>query len=202
LPIINIADREIQIKIVYYGPGRCGKTTNMEYIYELVQRQSQTKLVSIETRGDRTLFFDYLPIDVGTIRGSKIRLQLYTVPGQPKYNTTRKLVLRGTDGVIFVADSLLLRRKANLISFANLKENLSAVNLNLSDIPLVLQYNKRDLAVEGVRLLSLEEMDNDFNPNNKYPAYPASANIGYNVSETLKKSVKLTMESVRRLLVK
>jgi signal recognition particle receptor subunit beta len=141
----NYATMQMAAKIVYYGPGLCGKTTNLHHIYAKTSPQSRGEMVSLETETDRTLFFDLLPIDVGVIGGFKTRLQLYTIPGQVFYNTTRKLVLKGVDGLVFVADSQLAMIDANVESIKNLRDNLGEIGLNLDDIPLVIQLNKRDL---------------------------------------------------------
>jgi mutual gliding-motility protein MglA len=147
MAIINQATKELQVKIVYYGPGKGGKTTNLEQVHAHVQNvREKGKLVSLATNADRTLFFDFLPIEAVAIKGFRTKFQLYTVPGQVIYNTTRQLVLRGVDGVVFVADSQYEKMAENVESFKNLEENLASLRLNLADIPYVLQYNKRDLA--------------------------------------------------------
>src|SRR6185436_1475710 len=144
--VINQATKQLQIKIVYYGPALCGKTTNLEKVHANVQgAQEKGKLVSLATQSDRTLFFDFLPVEAMAIKGFKTKFQLYTVPGQVIYNTTRQLVLRGVDGLVFVADSQYDKMEENVKSFQNLEDNLKSLNLNLKDIPFVLQYNKRDL---------------------------------------------------------
>ena len=147
MAIINQASKELQVKIVYYGPAVCGKTTNLVQVHDHVQtvQGNKGKLVSLATSSDRTLFFDFLPIEAMAIKGFKTKFQLYTVPGQVIYNTTRQLVLRGVDGIVFVADSQYDKMEENVKSFQNLEDNLRGLNLNLADIPLVLQYNKRDL---------------------------------------------------------
>ena len=200
MALINPRKKEVQTKIVYYGPGRGGKTSNLEYIYSKFQNQLKTKLTTVKTYGDRTLFFDFLPLDVGVIKGYSLKIQLYTVPGQVKYNATRRLVLRGVDGVVFVADSMVLREKMNRVSLKNLQENLVTFKKDIFKIPLVLQYNKRDLDKEGVPLLPIEKMDRDLNRQLKVPAFPASAVTGSNVIETLKKAINLTVASVKQKL--
>jgi signal recognition particle receptor subunit beta len=145
MSLINYASREINCKLVYYGPGLGGKTTNLEYIYEKVAPASRGKMISLATETERTLFFDFLPVDLGTIRGFKTRFHLYTVPGQVYYNASRRLILKGVDGVVFVADSQLERMEANLESMQNLYDNMSQHGLDLTRIPFVIQYNKRDL---------------------------------------------------------
>ena len=190
----NWATMQMAAKIVYYGPGLCGKTTNLSFIYAKTSPGSRGEMVSLETESDRTLFFDLLPIEVGTIGGFKTRLQLYTVPGQVFYNTTRKLVLKGVDGVVFVADSQRPMREANIESFNNLRENLKELGLDLDDLPLVLQYNKRDLQ----NILTIEELNADLNPDGKIPFFEASAIQGNGVFETLKEITKLTLKKLRK----
>lgn len=200
MAFINLKNKEVQVKIVYYGPGRGGKTTNLECIFNRFRARLKTDMVTIKTHGDRTLFFDFLPFDIGTIKGYRIRLQLYTVPGQVRYNATRRLVLRGVDGVVFVADSLDVRRVKNLRSLKNLQENLTFHNKDIFDMPLVLQYNKRDLQKRDVPLLSIERLQEDLNGQLKAPYFEASALSGVNVVETLKKIVFLTIVSIKNEL--
>jgi hypothetical protein len=189
----NWATMQMAAKIVYYGPGLCGKTSNLSYIYAKTAPSSRGEMVSLETESDRTLFFDLLPIEVGTIGGFKTRLQLYTVPGQVFYNTTRKLVLKGVDGLVFVADSQRPMRDANVESFGSLRENLKELGLELAELPVVLQYNKRDLA----NILSLEELNTDLNPSGSFPTFEASAVNGEGVITTLKEITKLTLKKLR-----
>lgn len=196
MAFVNLKKKEVQLKIVYYGPGRGGKTTNLEYIHSKFSERIQTDLVAIKTHGDRTLFFDYLPFDIGKIKGYDVKVQLYTVPGQVKYNATRQLVLRGVDGVVFVADSMEVQRDKNRFSLKNLQENLATHNKNIFKIPLVLQYNKRDLADQGIPLLSIEKLEKGLNSQLKVPSFEASALVGTNVATTLKKIIALTMASV------
>jgi len=190
----NWATMQMAAKIVYYGPGLCGKTSNLSYIYAKTAPNSRGEMVSLETESDRTLFFDLLPIEVGTIGGFKTRLQLYTVPGQVFYNTTRKLVLKGVDGLVFVADSQRPMREANTESFSSLKDNLVELGLEFHELPLVLQYNKRDLK----NILSVEELDSDLNPDDFYPSFESSAIDGFGVFETLKEITKLTLKKLRK----
>ena len=190
----NWATMQMAAKIVYYGPGLCGKTSNLSYIYAKTTPTSRGEMVSLETESDRTLFFDLLPIEVGTIGGFKTRLQLYTVPGQVFYNTTRKLVLKGVDGLVFVADSQRPMREANIESFASLVDNLEDLGLEMVDLPLVLQYNKRDLK----NILTIDELNHDLNEHGSYPTYEASAINGTGVFETLKEITKLTLKKLRR----
>ncbi len=194
---INLKKREIECKIVYYGPGRCGKTTNLEYIFKTFSKQVTGEMVSAQTEGDRTLFFDFLPMGIGKIRGYDVRVQLYTVPGQVKYSSTRKMVLREVDGVVFVADSLQVRREKNLISLKDLHQNLKEYGLSIVRIPLVIQHNKRDLADQGIPIMTLKQMDHDLNRQLKVPSYPASAIKGDGVGPTLKTRIKLTLQSLK-----
>lgn len=197
MALINPKKKEVQVKLVYYGPGRGGKTTNLEYIHNKTKMRSKTRLTTVKTYGDRTLFFDFLPLDIGKVKGYSIKMQLYTVPGQIKYKATRRLVLRGVDGVVFVADSMILRRKMNLISLKDLQENLATFDKSILKIPLVLQYNKRDLAKEGIPLMSVETLEHDLNRQLKAPSFEASALNGNNVIETMKKAVSLTVASLQ-----
>ena len=190
----NWATMQMAAKIVYYGPGLCGKTTNLSFIYAKTSPKSRGEMVSLETESDRTLFFDLLPIEVGTIGGFKTRLQLYTVPGQVFYNTTRKLVLKGVDGVVFVADSQRPMREANIESFENLRDNLGELGLTLDDIPLVIQFNKRDLK----NVLTVEELNADLNPRGDTLYFEATAIDGSGVFETLKEITKLTLKKLRK----
>lgn len=198
MAIFNLKKREIECKVVYYGPGRCGKTTNLEYIFSSYKKQVKGEMVSINTEGDRTLFFDFLPMGLGQIRGCDVRVQLYTVPGQVKYSSTRKLVLRGVDGVVFVADSLEVRREKNMLSLKDLQSNLKDYGKSIFKVPLVMQYNKRDLAEQGIPLMSIEQMERDLNRQLKVPSFPASAVKGGGVGGTLKECLKLTLQALQR----
>ncbi len=200
MPKLNFKTKEMECKIVFYGPGRGGKTTNLEYIFKTYRKQTTGEMVSIKTKGDRTLFFDFLPLKLGKIRGYDVRVQLYTVPGQVRYDSTRKVVLRGVDGLVFVADSLLLRREHNILSLQNLEENLRGYGLEIRKMPLILQYNKRDLAKEGIRLLSVESLENDLNKKLQAPSFSASAFTGQGVGATLKECLKITLESLQNKL--
>ncbi len=191
----NYSTMQMVVKIVYYGPGLCGKTTNLEYIYSKTSPKSRGEMVSLETETDRTLFFDLLPIEVGVIGGFKTRFQLYTVPGQVFYNSTRKLVLKGVDGIVFVADSQRPMLEANIESFKNLEENLADLGINIDDVPIVLQYNKRDLK----NICSVEELNEALNKKG-YPYVEAIAITGKGVFETLKLISKYTLLSVRKKL--
>ena len=195
---VNLKKREVEIKIVYYGPGRCGKTTNLRYIFQHSRRHMLDEMVSIKTKGDLTLFFDFVPMGLGTIKGCEVRVQLYTVPGQAKYASTRKLVLKGADGVVFVADSMRVRHEQNIESLKDMAQNLKEYGINIFQFPVVMQWNKRDLAEAGVPLMSIEEMDRYYNRQLKAPAFPASAATGAGVNDTLKTALVLTLRSVRR----
>ncbi|MGA7145600.1 MAG: GTPase domain-containing protein [Desulfobacterales bacterium] len=198
MAILNLKKRQIECKIVYYGPGRSGKTTNMEYIYKTFTKQVTGEMVSIDTEGDRTLFFDFLPMGLGEIKGFDVKVQVYTVPGQVQYRSTRKLVLKGVDGVIFVADSLAVRREKNMLSLKDLQHNLKEYGIGISRIPLVIQHNKRDLVSEALPVMSLEQMEKDLNRQLKVPSFPASALTGKGVGATLKECLKLTLISLKK----
>ncbi len=190
---INYANKEVSCKIVYYGPGLSGKTTNLIYIHSKVPGTTRGDLISLATDADRTLYFDFLPINIGTINGFTTRFQLYTVPGQVFYNATRKLVLRGVDGLIFVADSQRDKADENVESFNNLIENLQEYGYDLDKIPLVLQYNKRDLP----DIMSMEELNQLLNSRN-WPVFESSAHKGAGVFDTLKLIIKLILEKARK----
>jgi mutual gliding-motility protein MglA len=202
MAFINKSAKEIQVKVVFYGPGRCGKTTNLLYINQRMNAKFMGKMISIDTRGDKTLFFDFLPLSLGTIRGFNIRVQLYTVPGQVLYNESRKMVLKGVDGVVFVADSMEVQREPNKESLNNLRENLAEDNLDLDELPLVLQLNKRDLEGSVIPILSEEQMEKDLNAllKNPAPTALASALQGPGVFETLREISKITIKSVHHKL--
>jgi hypothetical protein len=185
MSLINYSSREINCKIVYYGPGLCGKTTNIQYVYNKVDPATKGKLITLATEMDRTLFFDFLPLELGTVKGFKTRFHLYTVPGQVYYDASRKLILRGVDGIVFVADSQSARYDANIESLYNLHENLEEYKLNLQDVPFVIQYNKRDM--EDV--IPVDELEQELNPE-KFPSYPAVAVRGDGVFDTLKAVAK------------
>ncbi len=200
MSFINLKDKVVQIKIVYYGTGRGGKTTNLEYINRRFKKQIQSEMVSLKTHGDRTLFFDFLPFDMGQIKGFDMKIQLYTVPGQVKYNATRKLVLKGVDGIVFVADAQKEMREKNIRSLNQLHENLLSFKESIFRIPLVMQYNKVDLRNQGVPILPISVMEKDLNSKLKVPSLEASAMTGYNVPETLKKIISLTVVSIQKKL--
>ena len=193
MSFINYAAREINCKLVYYGPGLCGKTTNLQYIYSKVDPNTKGKLISLSTETERTLFFDFLPLELGTIRGFKTRFHLYTVPGQVFYDASRKLILRGADGVIFVADSQIDRMESNIESLENLENNLAEQNMKLEHMPFVLQYNKRDLP----NIVLIEELQAALNPRNA-PCFEACAPKGIGVFETLKGAAKLILNDLKK----
>ena len=192
MSFINYSSREINCKIVYYGPGLCGKTTNLQYIYQKVDPLAKGKLISLATETERTLFFDFLPLELGTIRGFKTRFHLYTVPGQVFYDASRKLILKGADGVIFVADSQVERMESNVESLQNLEIHLGEHGRSIEKIPLVLQYNKRDLP----NIVSVEELQKALNHNN-CPCFEAVACTGVGVFETLKMIAKLVLNDLK-----
>jgi len=202
MAFINKSAKEIQVKIVYYGPGRCGKTTNLLYVNQKMNAQFMGKMISIDTRGDKTLFFDFLPLSLGKIRGFSIRVQLYTVPGQVLYNESRKMVLKGVDGVVFVADSMEVQQQANVESLQNLRDNLADDNLDLDELPLVLQFNKRDLEGSVIPVLEGPVLDHDLNSmlKNPAPTVLASALQGPGVFDTLREVSKITIKSVHHKL--
>jgi signal recognition particle receptor subunit beta len=193
MSFINYASREINCKIVYYGPGLGGKTTNLQYIYEKTNPQAKGQLISLATETDRTLFFDFLPLDLGTVRGFRTRFHLYTVPGQVFYDASRKLILKGVDGVVFVADSQQARMDANLESLENLKVNLRENGFDLMTIPYVLQFNKRDLP----SAVPYDEMYRLLNVKGE-PTFEAVATQGVGVFETLKAVAKLVLQELSK----
>jgi mutual gliding-motility protein MglA len=193
MSLVNYSTREITCKIVYYGPGRSGKTTNLQYIHAFVPDERKGAMVSLATETDRTLFFDFLPLDLGSISGFRTRLQLYTVPGQVYYNATRKLVLRGADGVVFVADSQREQLDDNIESLRNLHENLIEQNLDVRDTPLVLQYNKRDLPA----VIPMDELEYALNFRG-VPSFGAAAVSGEGVFDTLRGISELVLRSLSK----
>ena len=191
MSMINYASREINCKLVYYGPGLGGKTTNLEYIFNKVKPETRGKLISLATETERTLFFDFLPVDLGTIRGFNTRFHLDTVPGQVYYNASRRLILKGVDGVVFVADSQAERMDANIASLQNLYENLSDYGYDPQQLPIVIQYNKRDLP----NIVSVEDLRAELNPDG-LPEFEAVAVKGIGVFDTLKVVSKLVLKSL------
>jgi signal recognition particle receptor subunit beta len=191
MSMINYASREVNCKLVYYGPGLGGKTTNLEYVYGKVSPDTRGKLISLATEQERTLFFDFLPVDLGSIRGFKTRFHLYTVPGQVYYNASRRLILKGVDGIVFVADSQAERMDANVAAMQNLYENLADYGYDAAQIPIVLQWNKRDLA----SAVSVDEMRANLNPDS-LPEYEAIAVSGEGVFDTLRAVSKLVLKTL------
>ena len=197
MAIINPENKEAEVKLIYYGPGRAGKTSNLKYIYNKFAKRIKGKLTSINTNGDSALFYDSLPLEIGRVKGYKIKAQLYTIPGQVQYKATKKLVLKGVDGVVFVADSMALRQQLNIDSLQDLKENLAMFGKNILQIPLVFQYNKRDLEEQDIPLLSYKTLEKDLNSQLVAPSFEASAVTGFNVVETVKKAISLTVASLQ-----
>ena len=193
MTFINYASREINCKIVYYGPGLCGKTTNLQHIFDATSPQARGKLISLATETDRTLFFDFMPLELGTVRGFKTRFHLYTVPGQVFYDASRKLILKGVDGVVFVADSQEERMDANVESLHNLEENLRAQGYDLMKLPYVLQLNKRDLP----NVIPVQELKEELYRKGE-PVVEAVASVGTGVFDTLKAVAKQVLTELRR----
>ncbi|MBI5074118.1 MAG: hypothetical protein HZB62_02945 [Nitrospirae bacterium] len=194
MALFNYATKEITLKIVYYGPGLSGKTTNLQHLHAVLNPETKGKLLSLSTESDRTLFFDFLPVELGKIREFSIRFQLYTVPGQVRYNATRKVVLKGADAVVFVADSQKDMRDQNVESFENMRENLISNNINADTIPIILQYNKRDLR----NILSLDELNQDLNQGSNHEVLEAAAIDGTGVEETFKRITKLVLKDISK----
>ena len=193
MSFINYSSREINCKIVYYGPGLCGKTTNLQHIYKQTNPDAKGKMISLATETERTLFFDFLPLSLGEIRGFKTRFHLYTVPGQVFYDASRRLILKGVDGVVFVADSQEARFEANIESLENLRTNLGEQGYNLDKLPYIVQYNKRDMP----EVMSVEDLRKELNPTG-VPDYEAVATKGEGVFETLKAVAKHVLTELRR----
>ena len=193
MTFINYAAREINCKLVYYGPGLGGKTTNIKFVYEKTNPNAKGKLISLATETDRTLFFDFLPLDLGTVKGFKTRFHLYTVPGQVFYDASRKLILKGVDGVVYVGDSQMERMEANIESLENLRSNLQEQGYDLDKLPYVVQYNKRDLP----NAIPMTELEEALNPT-KGPAFEAVAPKGVGVFDTLKAVAKLVLTELRK----
>jgi len=193
MSFINYSSREINCKIVYYGPGLCGKTTNLNYVYEKTNPNAKGKMISLATETERTLFFDFLPLSLGEIRGFKTRFHLYTVPGQVFYDASRKLILKGVDGVVFVADSQVERMEANIESLENLEENLREQGYELYKLPFVIQYNKRDMP----NAAPIEELRELLNPHG-VPEHEAIASTGVGVFDTVKAIAKLVLQELKK----
>jgi signal recognition particle receptor subunit beta len=193
MSFINYLSREINCKIVYYGPGLCGKTTNLQYIYNKTNPDAKGKMISLATETERTLFFDFLPLALGEIRGFKTRFHLYTVPGQVFYDASRKLILKGVDGVVFVADSQIARMEANVESLENLRTNLAEQGYSLDKLPYVIQYNKRDMP----GIAPVEELRSLLNPTS-VPEFEGVASTGVGVFDTLKSVAKLVLSALKK----
>lgn len=200
MAVFNPKDRIIDCKIVYYGPGRGGKTTNLDYLFQSLKKYTTGEMVSIDTKGDRTLFFDFVPMGLGKIGGCDVRVQLFTVPGQVRYNSTRKQVLKDVDGLVFVADSMEVQKKDNVWSLRNLQENLAEQNKSIYKVPIIVQYNKRDLKNDGIPLIPIKMMERQLNAKLKAPSYPASALHGNGVVATLKECLIRTLRSLNKEL--
>src|SRR3989304_9230337 len=192
MALFNYATKEITLKIVYYGPGLSGKTTNLQHLHSVLHAENKGKLLSLSTESDRTLFFDFLPIELGKIRDFSIRFQLYTVPGQVRYNATRKVVLKGTDAIVFVADSQREMREQNIESFKNMRVNLLAHNIDPDKLPVLFQYNKRDLT----NILSIDELNKDLNESGKYEYVEAIATDGIGVEESFRNITKFIIDEI------
>ncbi len=192
MAFVNYSSREINVKLVYYGPGLGGKTTNIQFIYQKTNPDTRGRLISLATETERTLFFDFLPLQLGEIRGFKTRFHMYTVPGQVFYDASRKLILKGADGVVFVADSQIERMDANLESVENMYENLEENNIDPTVIPLIMQYNKRDLP----SAMDVQELSRMLNPN-RLPEFEAIATQGAGVFETVKAIAKMVINNLR-----
>lgn len=192
MSFVNYHTKEINCKIVYYGPGLGGKTTNIQYIYQKTSAQNKGQMVTLNTENERTLFFDFLPLDLGEIRGFKTRFHLYTVPGQVFYEASRKLILRGVDGLVFVADSQVERMEANLESYHGLEKNLTDQGYDISKVPMIMQWNKRDLP----NIVPVEDLQFQINKR-KFPAFEASAVTGKGVFETLKMVSKSVLLNIK-----
>lgn len=192
MSFVNYHTKEINCKIVYYGPGLGGKTTNIQYIYQRTSSQNKGQMITLNTENERTLFFDFLPLDLGEIRGFKTRFHLYTVPGQVFYEASRKLILRGVDGIVFVADSQVERMEANLESYHGLEKNLADQGYDISKVPVIMQWNKRDLP----NIVPVEDMQAKLNTK-KFPAFEATATTGEGVFETLKMISKSVLLNIK-----
>jgi small GTP-binding protein len=196
---MSLANSEILIKIVYWGPGKSGKTTSLEHIYKRYKDHIDTNMAMVKTVKGKRLLLDFLAIDAGKIKGVDIRIQLFTVPGEIRHQATRRLVLKGADGIVFVADSMVLRRQNNIHYLTDLQEHLTAQKNDISKIPLVFQYNKRDLREQGIPILSVETLEKDLN-RIQAPSFEASALTGTNVIATMKKIVSITLTSLHKEL--
>jgi mutual gliding-motility protein MglA len=197
--VVNIdpENKKLTAKIVYYGPDRSGKTTCLDYLHEKYRHRVYSQGVMIKTLKDKPLFFDFFPLEVGKIKGYDVKVQFYTVPGVEKYSATRRIVLKGVDCVVFVADSMLVRRESNIKSLKELEDNLFGLQRENASVPIVFQYNKRDLQDSGIPLLPIESMDEDLNTTGKYQSFPTSGVTGENVVEAMKQAVILTVSRLQ-----
>ncbi len=200
MAVVNLKTKKVVTKIVFYGPGRGGKTTSLESIHRNYRDRINAELVSLKTHGDRTLFFDFIPIEIGKVNGYDVKLQIYTVPGKVEYNATRRLILMGVDGIVFVADAMAVQRENNIISLQNLQENLKIYKKDIFSIPIVMQYNKIDLRDQPILLTSAEDLNIDLNSQLKAPWFETSALKGINISEVLKKITSTTLASLQNAM--
>ncbi len=195
-----LTNSEILVKIVYWGPGKSGKTSSLEHIYKRYKDRIDTNMAMVKTVNGKRLLLDFLAIDAGKIEGVDIRIQLFTVPGEIRHQATRRLVLKGADGIVFVADSMALRRQDNIHYLTDLQEHLTAQKTDISKVPLVFQYNKRDLKEQGIPILSVETLEKDLNSHIHAPAFEASALTGKNIAATMRKAISLSLSSLHKEL--
>ena len=200
MAVVNLKTKKVVTKIVFYGPGRGGKTTSLESIHRNYRDRIKAELVSLKTHGDRTLFFDFIPFEIGKVNGYDVKIQIYTVPGKVEYNATRRLILRDVDGIVFVADAMAVQRENNIISLQNLQENLKIYKKDIFSIPIVMQYNKIDLRDQPILLTSAEDLNSDLNSQLKAPWFETSALKGINISEVLKKITSTTLASLQNAM--
>ncbi len=200
MAVVNLKTKKVVTKIVFYGPGRGGKTTSLESIHRNYRDRINAELVSIKTHGDRTLFFDFIPFEIGKVNGYDVKIQIYAVPGKVEHNATRRLILRGVDGIVFVADAMAVQRENNIISLQNLQENLEIYKKDIFSIPIVMQYNKIDLRDQPILLTSAEDLNSDLNSQLKAPWFETSALKGINISEVLKKITSTTLASLQNAM--
>jgi hypothetical protein len=198
--VVNLKTKKVVTKIVFYGPGRAGKTTSLESIHRNYRDRIKTELVSIKSHGDRTLFFDFIPFEIGKVNGYDVKIEIYTVPGKVEYNATRRLILRGVDGIVFVADAMAVQREKNIMSLQNLQENLEIYKNNIFSIPIVMQYNKIDLRDQAIPLTSVEDLNSDLNSQLKAPWFETSALKGINLSKVLRTITSSTLRSLRHVM--